>query len=270
MRGRWAAGIVPRNFCWIIKDHLAVSERPGGYAPNHRKVRRQEELLWLRAQGFTRVVSLLGSTHNLHAYEELGLEWSRFPMPVASETPKILAKLYPSLHRWLRGGERLLLHQEELGDCVMGVAAGYLLWSELLPDGPRAITAMEQLLRRQMGTVGRMIVAAVDEVPPVDSPDSSEPEVTEPARTEPARTGPEGKDEDWLQVSSDTAAEARAPEQAPPAHAGGEDAVGTAVPGPGSPEEAPEKDAGQGPQEAGDDVAPESSGEGGGLAAGLP
>ncbi len=169
MRGRWAAGIVPRNFCWIIKDHLAVSERPGGYAPNHRKVRRQEELLWLRAQGFTRVVSLLGSTHNLHAYEELGLEWSRFPMPPASETPNILAQLYPSVHRWLRGGERLLLHQEELGDCVMGVAAGYLLWSGILPDGPRAITAMEQLLRRQMGTVGRMIVAAVDDVPAVDS-----------------------------------------------------------------------------------------------------
>jgi hypothetical protein len=125
--------------------------------------------LWLRAQGFTRVVSLLGSTHNLHAYEELGLEWSRFPMPAASETPGVLAALYPSLHGWLRNGERLLLHQEELGDCVMGVVAGYLLWSEILPDGPRAITMMEQLLRRQMGTVGRMIVAAVDEVHPVES-----------------------------------------------------------------------------------------------------
>ena len=169
MRGRWAAGIVPRNFCWIIKDHLAVSERPGGYSPNHRKVRRQEELLWLRAQGFTRVVSLLGSTHNLHAYEELGLEWSRFPLPASSETPLVLGELYPAMHRWLRSGERLLLHQEELGDCVMGVSAGYLLWSEILPDGPRAITAMEQLLRRQMGTVGRMIVAAVDEVPSVRS-----------------------------------------------------------------------------------------------------
>ena len=146
MRGRWAAGIVPRNFNWIIRDYLAVSERPGGYAPNHRKVRRQEELLWLRAQGFTRVVSLLGSPHNLHAYEELGLEWSRFPMPAGAEIRDVLAELYPSLHRWLRSGERLLLHQEELGDRVMGVAAGYLLWSEILPDGPRAITCLEQLL----------------------------------------------------------------------------------------------------------------------------
>ena len=137
MRGRWAAGIVPRNFCWIIKDHLAVSERPGGYAPNHRKVRRHEELLWLRAQGFTRVVSLLASTHNLHAYDELRLEWSRFAMPAASDTRDVLAELYPALHGWLRNGERVLLHQEELGDCVMGVVAGYLLWSEILPDGPR-------------------------------------------------------------------------------------------------------------------------------------
>ncbi|MGD0873467.1 MAG: hypothetical protein ABSA14_00585 [Acidimicrobiales bacterium] len=169
MRGRWAAGIVPRNFCWIVKDHLAVSERPGGYAPNHRKVRRHEELLWLRAQGFTRVVSLLASTHNLHAYDELHLEWSRFAMPAASDTRDVLAELYPALHGWLRNNERVLLHQEELGDCVMGVVAGYLLWSEILPDGPRAITAMEQLLRRQMGTAGRMIVSVVEEVPSLES-----------------------------------------------------------------------------------------------------
>ena len=63
----------------------------------------------------------------------------------------------------------MLLHQEELGDCVMGVVAGYLLWSEILPDGPRAITAMEQLLRRQMGTAGRMIVSVVEEVPSLAS-----------------------------------------------------------------------------------------------------
>jgi hypothetical protein len=191
MKGRWAAGIVPRNFCWIIKDHLAVSERPGGYAPNHRKVRRQEELLWLRAQGFTRVVSLLGSTHNLHAYEELGLEWSRFPMPAVSETRNVLAELYPSLHGWLRNGERVLLHQEELGDSVMGVVAGYLLWSEILSDGPRAITAMEQLLRRQMGTVGRMIVAAVDELPPVGSFVSADDHQAGAVEQTPGRPGDE-------------------------------------------------------------------------------
>ena len=47
VRGRWAQGLEPRGFCWIIKDRLAASERPGGFARNHRKVRRQEELIWL-------------------------------------------------------------------------------------------------------------------------------------------------------------------------------------------------------------------------------
>jgi len=154
MRGRWAAGIVPRNFCWIVKDHLAVSERPGGYAPNHRKVRRHEELLWLRAQGFTRVVSLLASTHNLHAYDELHLEWSRFAMPAASDTRDVLAELYPALHGWLRNNETCTAPPGGARRLCDGCGRWLPAVSEILPDGPRAITAMEQLLRRQMGTAG--------------------------------------------------------------------------------------------------------------------
>ncbi len=166
MRGRWAAGIVPRNFAWIIKDRLAVSERPGGYARNHRKVRRQEELLWLKAQQFNRVVSLLGSSHNLHAYDELGLTWSHFPMAPSGDVLLEISHLYPSLEAWLRSGERVLLHQDELGDRLMGIVAGYLRWSGLIPDGPRAIAASEQLFKRQLGSAGRQIVAQVAELPP--------------------------------------------------------------------------------------------------------
>ena len=80
MRGKWAAGIPPRNFTWVIRDRLAVSERPGGFAANHRRVRRQEEIIWLRAQAFSRVVSLLPSTHNLQAYDEEGMPWSHYPL----------------------------------------------------------------------------------------------------------------------------------------------------------------------------------------------
>ena len=169
MRGRWAAGIVPRNFCWIIRDYARGQRAPRRLRAQPSEGPPARGAALARAQGFTRVVSLLGSTHNLHAYDELGLEWSRFPMPAGSDTRDVLAELYPSLQRWLRSGERVLLHQEELGDRVMGVAAGYLLWSEILPDGPRAITCMEQLLKRQMGTVGRTIVTVVEEVPPWQS-----------------------------------------------------------------------------------------------------
>jgi hypothetical protein len=159
MRGKWARGIAPRFFSWVIKDKLAVSERPGGYARNHRKVRRQEEILWLRGEGFTRVVSLLPSPHNLHAYDELGVTWAHIPYAPHDDPHAVLPDLYRQLRDWLAAGEKVLLHQEELGDRLMGVVAGYLRWSGLVTDGPQAITVVEQILHRQMGPVGRELVA---------------------------------------------------------------------------------------------------------------
>lgn len=170
MRGRWAAGIVPRNFTWVIQDRLAVCERPGGYSPNHRKVRRQEEILWINGQRFSRIISLLPSTHNLHAYEERNLPSAHFPLPTNVDVSEILAELYPALLRWLRNGERLLMHQEELGERVAGVVAGFLCWSGVLPEPPRAISAVEQLFKRQMGTAGRTIVALSAQLAPPTEP----------------------------------------------------------------------------------------------------
>ena len=164
MRGKWASGIAPRNFAWIIKERLAVSERPGGYARNHRKVRRQEEIIWLREQGFTRVVSLLPSPHNLHAYDELGMAWSHLPFAPTDDARQVLKELYTQLREWQQAGERILIHQEELGDRLMGVVGGYLLVSHLLDSGPQAITVVERLTSRQMGPVGRELVALAAEL----------------------------------------------------------------------------------------------------------
>jgi hypothetical protein len=159
MKGKWARGITPRFFAWIIKGHLAVSERPGGYARNHRKVRRHEEILWLRGEGFTRVVSLLPSPHNLHAYDEMDVTWSHIPFGPHDDPAVVLADLYARLKYWLADGERILLHQEELGDRLMGVVAGYLRWSGMVPSGPQAIAVVEKILARQMGPSGRELVA---------------------------------------------------------------------------------------------------------------
>ena len=71
----------------------------------------------------------------------------------------VLPELYEALRGWLAAGERVLLHEEELGDRLMGVAAGYLLWSGLIPDGPQAIVVLERLVHRQMGPAGRQLVA---------------------------------------------------------------------------------------------------------------
>jgi hypothetical protein len=166
MRGRWAAGIMPRNFAWIIQGQLAVSERPGGQAQHHRPVRRQEEIIWLSQQGFTRVVSLLPSSHNLHAYDERGLPSAHFPLPLHSDPREALDALYPALLGWMREGERLLVHEEQLSERLSGVLAGFLCWSGLLPEPPRAISVVENLLRRQMGAAGRSVVAVIGELTP--------------------------------------------------------------------------------------------------------
>ena len=59
----------------------------------------------------------------------------------------------------LADGEKVLLHGEELGDRICGVVAGYLLWAGLVPEGPQAISVIEQLVHRQLGPLGRELVA---------------------------------------------------------------------------------------------------------------
>ena len=164
MRGKWAAGIPPRNFAWVIKDRVAIAERPGGYARNHRRVRRQEEIIWIREQGFARVISLLASTHNLHAYDELGVPWAHFPFPPHADPSGVLPELYTHIQQGLAAGEVLLVHQEELGDRLMGVMAGYLLWAGMLDSGPQAIAILERICGRQMGPAGRELVALAPEL----------------------------------------------------------------------------------------------------------
>lgn len=165
MRGKWAAGIKPRFFTWVIKDKLAVCERPGGYARNHRKVRRREEILWIKCQGFTRVLSLLGSPHNLHSYDEEHLPWSHVPFATNDDPSTVLPEIYGNLESWLRDGERVVVHQEEVSDRLMGVVAGYLFWSGLIPAGAQAVAIAERLFGRQMGPSGRELVALVPSLP---------------------------------------------------------------------------------------------------------
>ena len=165
MKGKWAAGIAPRNFAWIIKDRIAVSERPGGYARSHRPVRRQEEIIWIREQGFARVVSLLSSPHNLHAYDELGVAWEHIPLPLHDDPRPVLVELYPKLAAGTANGDKVLLHQEELSDRLQGVVAGYLVYAGLVPEGARAISIVEQINQRQMGPPGRELVALARTIP---------------------------------------------------------------------------------------------------------
>ncbi len=165
MKGKWAQGIRPRNFSWVIKDKLAVCERPGGYGANHRRVRRQEEIIWIREQGFTCVVSLIPSPHNLHNYTELDVGWRHLPFGVHDDARERLAELYPALRQLVADGGRVLVHGDELGDRISGIMAGYLLWSGLVPHGPEATSLTERILHRQIGPFGRELVAVAASLP---------------------------------------------------------------------------------------------------------
>jgi hypothetical protein len=162
MKGKWAQGITPRNFVWVLKDRLAIAERPGGYGVNHRRVRRQEEIIWIREQGFTRVISLIPATHNLHNYDELGVSWLHRPLRPTDDLPTFQGNLYGEIRKLLAVDEKLLVHREEVGDTICGLVAGYLLWAGLVPYGPQAISVTERLTGRQLGPQGRQLVANAD------------------------------------------------------------------------------------------------------------
>lgn len=150
--------MAPRSFAWVLRDHLAVCERPGGYGPSHRRVRRTEEIVWIKAQGFTTVVSTLAAPHNLHAYDEADLAWRHAPFARDDDLSAVLGRLYPEMRTLLGAGERVLLHHNEVGDHLQGVVAGYLVYAALVPEPARATAMVERLLQRPMGPIGRELV----------------------------------------------------------------------------------------------------------------
>ena len=169
MKGKWAAGIPPRNFTWVIQDHLAVSERPGGFAPTTAAcaARRRSS----------------GCASGLHPgrlappvaaqpgrLRRGGLAWSHFPLgaPATRERPGSTST--SDIDDSLAAGLRILVHQEELGDRIMGVIAGYLVWSGRITDGPQAIAVVEQIVGHAMGAPGRELLAELEGMPTRGTP----------------------------------------------------------------------------------------------------
>ncbi len=165
MKGKWAQGIRPRNFSWVIRDRFAVSERPGGYGANHRRVRRQEEIIWVREQGFTKVISIIPANSNLHNYTELEVAWLHRPLRSHEDAAELMAQLFPELDELLAQGEKVLLHAEELSDRIAGLVAAYVIWSGLVPEAPKATMLVERMLARQIGPVGREMIALAPRLP---------------------------------------------------------------------------------------------------------
>jgi len=164
MRGKWAQGIEPRHFTWVIKDRVAVCERPGGYGASHRKVRRQEEIIWIRQRNFDFVMSLCTSNQNLQSYEEMGVPFHH--VPFGGTGPLSLTRAMSSIRDHVQDGHTIVVHREQVGDLLLGLVASYLLWMGLVSTGPDAVTITERLFERELGQKARELVAMVDRCDP--------------------------------------------------------------------------------------------------------
>ena len=164
LRGKWALGITPRNFTWIMKDKLAICERPGGYGDNHRRVRRQEEIIWLRENNFGCLISIIPAPHNLHNYDELNLPNRHRPFTGIDDLGLWLKSFYTELHALMEAGTKVIVHNESVDDRLVGIMGGYIRWAGLVDDPSQAITVIERIAGRQLDPFGREVILMAPEL----------------------------------------------------------------------------------------------------------
>lgn len=163
LRGKWALGITPRNFTWILKDRLAVCERPGGYGDNHRRVRRQEEIIWIRENHFGCVISIISAPHNLHNYDELGVIHQHRPFD-PDNVDDWAKGLFTELRRLLTSNVKVIVHGDEVSDRIMGAMAAFARWHGLVEDPTEAIAIGERLAGHQLDPAARALILRAHEL----------------------------------------------------------------------------------------------------------
>jgi hypothetical protein len=154
-------GLRPRDFVWVIADRLATSERIGGHGFQHRRVRREEELAWLKDAGITVVVSLLPGNQNIASYESIGLSVIHEPLEEEYEHGDI-DRVFAALSKALGDPKaKVLIHRDHLDDVIAGVLAGYLVHSGMVQDPIIAAAVIQEILGRPLGPEGRALIPAV-------------------------------------------------------------------------------------------------------------
>jgi hypothetical protein len=158
-KGKWAQGIPPRDFKWVIKDKFAICEKLGGYGEQHRAVRRQEEVIWVRERRFRYVISLQPGD-DLSGYDELGVRWKHWPLSPGGDLYPTLDAVYTELQRLIRTDSPILIHMEEVSDRLTGFIGGYLVFTGMVPEVSESIQLTERLMERPLGPAGRQMIAA--------------------------------------------------------------------------------------------------------------
>ncbi|MDJ0925289.1 MAG: hypothetical protein QNJ77_12075 [Acidimicrobiia bacterium] len=152
------AGLEPRGFKWVIAGRLAISERIGGYGFQHRRVRREEEIIWLAEQGINTVLSLMPGNQNQAAYEGATLRFFHFPIEDDLD-PDEVDEVFQVLDDALaQPGASVLVHRELIGDLLVGLMGGYLVHSGLVTDPVIATSVIQEISGRPLGPEGRQLI----------------------------------------------------------------------------------------------------------------
>ena len=153
-------GLEPRNFRWVIKDRLATSERIGGYGFQHRRVRREEEIIWLQDHGVNSVLSLLPAQASTRAFDSVGLKfaWCRVADDIG---PEEMRPVFDALSGALASPEAVVLvHRDTIDDTLAGILAGYLIDTDMIDDPIVATDVIQRILGRAIGPEGRRLIPA--------------------------------------------------------------------------------------------------------------
>lgn len=124
----------------------------------HRRVRRDEELNWIKHSSITIVLSLLGSSHNLDAYAAAGIPAHHIPVEHPSDAVAKLDEIYVFLDKVLtEPGQACLVHFDDFNEILCGILAGYLVHACYVPTGTVAVALVERITGRPMSPEGREI-----------------------------------------------------------------------------------------------------------------
>jgi hypothetical protein len=142
----------------VIAGRLAISERVGGYGFQHRRVRREEEIIWLSEQGINTVVSLMPGNQNQAAYEGATLRFLHYPIEDdldVEDVDEVFAVFDDAL---AKPGASVLVHRETIGDLLVGLMGGYLVHAGLIGDPIVATTVIQEISGRPLGPEGRRLI----------------------------------------------------------------------------------------------------------------
>ncbi len=152
------AGLEPRGFTWVIAGKLAVSERIGGHGFQHRRVRREEEIIWLKEAGINTMLSFLPGHQNQAAYEGAGLV-SLHEAIDGELDPEDSGRIFEAIDTALATpGTVLLVHRDLIDDTLIGLLGGYLVHSRLISDPIVATTVIQEIAGKALGPEGRRLI----------------------------------------------------------------------------------------------------------------